>query len=162
MNRTRLQSWVFSGSFMLAFLLQLMPVPAALLPLKPYWIGLVMIYWAIEMPEYVGLGFAFLIGVAGDILTGELLGEQALRLLVLTFIVLRFRARLRFFPLWQQVLAVLALLLNDRIVMLIVRGFSGEVMPSLEFWIAPLVDMLIWPFLFLLLDDLRARLRTSE
>jgi rod shape-determining protein MreD len=162
LNRARLQNWVFAGSFVLAFLLQLLPLPAALLPLKPYWIGLAMIYWAIEMPEHTGLGTAFLIGVTGDILTGELLGEQALRLLVLTFIVLRFRARLRFFPVWQQALAVLALLLNDRIVMLIVRGFSGAAMPSLAFWIAPLIGMLMWPFLFLLFNDLRTRLRASE
>ncbi|MFI4969694.1 MAG: rod shape-determining protein MreD [Lysobacterales bacterium] len=162
MSRTRVQGWLFAGSFVLAFLLQLMPLPALLLALKPYWPGLVLIYWAIETPERIGLGFAFAIGGLGDVLTGELLGEQALRMVVLAFIVLRFRARLRFFPVWQQALAVLALLLNDRIVMLMVRGFSGETMPPATFWLAPLVGMLAWPFVFLLFDDLRARLRASE
>lgn len=162
MNRTRAQGWLFFGSLVVAFLLQMMPLPQLLLPLKPYWVGLVLIYWAIELPERVGLGFAFLFGLAGDVLTGELLGEQALRLVVLAFIVLRFRARLRFFPMWQQALAVLALLLNDRVVTLMVRGFSGEAMPSSVFWIAPLSGMLMWPFVFLLLDDLRLRLRGSE
>lgn len=162
MNRMRAQGWLFFGSLVVAFLLQMMPLPQMLLPLKPYWVGLVLIYWAIELPERVGLGFAFLFGLAGDVLTGELLGEQALRLVVLAFIVLRFRARLRFFPMWQQALAVLALLLNDRVVTLMVRGFSGEAMPSTVFWIAPLTGMLMWPFVFLLLDDLRLRLRGSE
>jgi rod shape-determining protein MreD len=162
MNRTRLQGWLFGGSLAIAFMLQLMPLPQPLLPLKPYWVGLVLIYWAIEAPERVGLGFAFLFGLGSDVLTGELLGEQALRLVVLAFIVLRFRARLRFFPVWQQALAVLALLLNDRIVMLMVRGFAGEAMPSAAFWIAPLLGMLAWPLLFLVFDDLRARLRVSE
>jgi rod shape-determining protein MreD len=162
MNRTRVQGWLFGGSIAVAFLLQLMPLPQLLSPLKPYWLALVLIYWAIEMPERVGLGFAFLCGLAGDVLTGELLGEQALRLVVLLFIVLRFRARLRFFPVWQQALAVLGLLLNDRIVMLMVRGFSGESIPSATFWLAPLVGMLMWPFVFLLFDDLRARLRAKE
>ena len=46
------------------------------------------------------------------------------------FIVLRFRARLRFFPMWQQALAVFALLLNDRIVVIMVRGFAGDPMPA--------------------------------
>jgi rod shape-determining protein MreD len=162
MNRTRLQGWLFGGSLAIAFMLQLMPLPQPLLPLKPYWVGLVLIYWAIEAPERVGLGFAFLFGLGSDVLTGELLGEQALRLVVLAFIVLRFRARLRFFPVWQQALAVLALLLNDRIVMLMVRGFAGEAMPSAAFWIAPVLGMLAWPLLFLVFDDLRARLRVSE
>ncbi|MCK9538174.1 rod shape-determining protein MreD [Dokdonella sp.] len=162
MNHRRLQAWLFAGSFAFAFLLQLMPLPQALLPLKPWWLGLVLVYWAIEAPERVGLGLAFLLGIAGDALNGELLGEQSLRLLVLAFIVLRFRARLRFFPLWQQSLVVLALLLNDRIVMLMVRGFSGAPMPSAAFWLAPAVGMLAWPLLFLLLDDLRLRLRGSD
>ena len=39
---------------------------------------------------------------------GVVLGEQALRLCALVFIALRFRSRLRFFPMWQQALAVLA------------------------------------------------------
>lgn len=162
MNRSRVQAWLFLGSLAIAFLLQLMPLPQLLLPIKPYWVGLVLMYWAIELPERVGLGFAFLFGLAGDVLTGELLGEQALRLVVLAFIVLRFRARLRFFPMWQQALAVLALLLNDRIVTLMVRGFSGEAMPTAAFWISPLIGMLAWPFVFLLLDDLRARLRGTD
>lgn len=162
MTRLRGQGWLFFGSLVAAFLLQMMPLPQLLLPLKPYWVGIVLIYWAIELPERVGLGFAFLFGLAGDVLTGELLGEQALRLVVLAFIVLRFRARLRFFPMWQQALAVLALLLNDRIVTLMVRGFSGEAMPTGAFWIAPATGMLMWPLVFLLLDDLRLRLRGGE
>jgi rod shape-determining protein MreD len=162
MTRLRGQGWLFFGSLVAAFLLQMMPLPQLLLPLKPYWVGIVLIYWAIELPERVGLGFAFLFGLAGDVLTGELLGEQALRLVVLAFIVLRFRARLRFFPMWQQALAVLALLLNDRIVTLMVRGFSGEAMPTSTFWIAPAIGMLMWPLVFLLLDDLRLRLRGGD
>jgi rod shape-determining protein MreD len=162
MTRTRIQGWLFAGSFALAFVLQLMPLPMALLPLKPYWLGLVLIYWAIEAPERVGLGFAFLIGLGGDVLTGELLGEQALRLIVLAFIVLRFRARLRFFPIGQQTLSVLGLLFNDRVVTLMVRGFSGEAMPPPSFWIAPLTGMLTWPLLCLLIGDARARLRASD
>ena len=162
MSRLRARAWLFAGSIACAFLLQLMPLPLMFEPLKPYWIGLVLVYWAIETPERVGLGFAFAIGVVADLLVGELLGEQALRLLVLTFIVLRFRARLRFFPVWQQSLALLALLLNDRIVMLMARGFSGEPMPTATFWLSPLTGMVAWPFLFLLFDDLRARLRAHE
>lgn len=162
MNRMRLQGWLFGASIVVAVLLQLLPLPPALEPFKPYWIALALTYWAIEAPWRVGLGFAFCLGFAADVLVGELLGEQALRLLVLVFIVLRFRARLRFFPLWQQALAVLGLLLNDRVVMLMVRGFAGEPMPASAFWFAPVVGMLAWPFVFLLLDDVRARLRAGE
>ena len=59
MNRRRAQLLIFSCSFLLAFLLQLAPLPTTFLPFKPYWVALVMIYWAIEAPERVGLGFAW-------------------------------------------------------------------------------------------------------
>lgn len=162
MSRRRTQAFIFAGSIVLAFLLQLTPLPQSVLPFKPYWIALVLIYWSIEAPDRVGLGFSFLIGLCGDVLTGQLLGEQALRLIVLAFIVLRFRSRLRFFPMSQQALAVLGLLLNDRIVVIMVRGFSGDPIPSLDFWVSPFIGMLAWPFVFLLLDDLRARFRAHE
>lgn len=162
MNRQRATLWLFAGSIALAILLQLMPLPQPLLPFKPFWLALVLVYWAVEVPERIGLGFAFLLGIGGDVLTGQLLGEQALRLVILAFIVLRFRSRLRFFPMWQQALAVFALLLNDRVVVLMIRGFSGDPTPPPIYWIAPVVGMLAWPFVFLLLDDLRSRLRAKE
>ena len=162
MNRSRANAILFWGSIVLCYLLQLMPLPQALLPFKPYWLALILVYWALETPERVGLGLAFVLGLAGDALTGELLGEQALRLCILSFIILRFRSRMRFFPMWQQSLALFALLLNDRIVLLMIRACAGESPPPAAFWLAPVTGMLAWPWLFLLLDDLRARLRVHE
>ncbi len=104
-------------------------------------------------------GMAFGVGLFADLFNGVLLGEQALRLCALVFIALRFRSRLRFFPMWQQTLAVLALLLNDRILLLVVRMLAGDAMPPASWWISPFVGAALWPFLTLLLDDLRARLR---
>jgi rod shape-determining protein MreD len=75
------------------------------------------------------------------------------------FIALRFRSRLRFFPMCQQSLAVLVLLLNDRVLLLLVRLLGGASLPPASWWIAPFVGAALWPFLFLLLDDLRARWR---
>ena len=162
MNRARANAVLFWSSVVLCFLLQLMPLPQALLPFKPYWLALILVYWALETPERVGLGLAFVVGLIGDALTGELLGEQALRLCILCFIILRFRSRLRFFPVWQQSLALFVLLLNDRVVLLMIRACAGEPSPPAAFWLAPVAGMLAWPWLFLLFDDLRARLRVHE
>ena len=162
MSRMRGGGSLFWGSFALALLLGLMPLPIWLAPYKPYWLALVLCFWLLEAPDRVGLGTAFLFGLAGDLLFGTLLGEQALRLTILAFIVLRFRPRLRFFTIAQQALAVLALLLNDRFVVLMVRGFSGEGLPPWTFWLSPLTGMLLWPWVFLLLDDLRLKLRQKD
>lgn len=159
MNRQRLSLWWFIGTLVFALVSMLVPLPGVLEPFKPYWPALFLLYWSLESEERVTLGLAFLVGLAADLLNGVVLGEQALRLCALVFIALRFRSRLRFFPMWQQALAILALLLNDRILLLIVRVLAGASLPPASWWISPFVGAALWPFLFLLLDDLRARLR---
>jgi rod shape-determining protein MreD len=159
MSRQRLSTWWFIGTLAFALLSMLVPLPGVLEPFKPYWPALILLYWALESEDRVSLGLAFAIGLGADLLNGVVLGEQALRLCALVFIALRFRSRLRFFPMWQQTLAVLALLLNDRLLLLIVRVLAGASLPPASWWISPFVGALLWPFLFLLLDDLRARLR---
>jgi rod shape-determining protein MreD len=159
MNKQRLSLWWFIGTLVFALLSMLVPLPGVLEPFKPYWPALFLLYWSLESEDRVTLGLAFVVGLAADLLNGIVLGEQALRLCALVFIALRFRSRLRFFPMWQQALAVLALLLNDRILLLIVRVLAGASLPPASWWISPFVGAALWPFLFLLLDDLRARLR---
>lgn len=160
--RWRTSNTLFVASLVLAVLLMLVAMPPVLVPFKPYWLALVLLYWVIESPDRLDLGLAFCIGLAADVLNGALLGEQALRLTVLVFIALRFRARLRFFPMWQQVLAVLALLLNDRVLLLMVRAFAGDALPPVAYWYAAFAGAAVWPFAFLLLDDLRTRMRTYD
>ncbi|MFA6232337.1 MAG: rod shape-determining protein MreD [Rhodanobacter sp.] len=161
MNKQSLGRWLFSSTLVVALLLMLVPLPGVLAPFKPYWPALVLLYWTLEAEDQVSLGLAFSIGLGADLLNGVVLGEQALRLCALVFIALRFRSRLRFFPMWQQSLAVLALLLNDRFLLLVVRMLAGSSLPPVSWWVAPFVGAMMWPFLFLLLDDLRARLRVQ-
>ena len=120
---------------------------------------MLLCYWLLEAPDHVGLGVAFLCGLVADVVAGTLLGEQALRLVVLAFLVQRFRARLRFFPLWQQATAVFALLLNDRLIAVAIHLVAGDGLPPWLVWLAPVLGFALWPWLFLLLDGLRLRLR---
>jgi rod shape-determining protein MreD len=153
--------WILPVSILVALLLGLLPLPDSLQTLRPWWLALVVAYWVIEAPDSAGLGFAFGLGLVADLMFGGMLGEQALRLVIMAFILQRFRAQLRFFPLSQQALAVGGLLLNDRIVVAAVHMTLGE--PSLPwtYWWAPLIGMLLWPPLFVLLDALRLGKRRS-
>ena len=149
------RGWVLPVSVLLALLLGLLPLPALLLPLRPYWLALVVAYWVIEDNDRVGLGFAFAAGLVADLAFGGLLGEQALRLVVMTFILQRFRTQLRFFPMAQQALAIGGLLLNDRVISAAIHLALGEPLLPWSFWWAPLLGMLLWAPMFLLLDALR-------
>jgi rod shape-determining protein MreD len=147
---------------MAAILLSLLPLPDALLPFKPYWVALVVIYWSLETRGILNLGLAFLIGLVVDVLSGSLMGLHALSLVIMVFLVQRFRSRLRFFPPWQQALSVLALLVNDRIILIWIIALLGEPLPTWEYWLPPLIGMVLWPWLFLLLDRIRARARQQK
>ena len=154
MSRAR-NPWLLPLSVFVALLLGLLPLPDLLQPLRPDWLALVVAYWVIEDPDRVGLGFAFAMGLLADLAFGGLLGEQALRLVVMAFILQRFRAQLRFFPLSQQALAIGGLLVNDRVVTAAVHFTLGEPQLPWAFWWAPLLGMLLWGPLFLLLDTFR-------
>lgn len=146
-------------SLLAAFVLTLMPLPLAVEPVRPYWIAMVLIYFNLEAGQLRLLGQAFVLGLLLDLLTGTLLGQHALSLVIISYLTERFRNRIRFFPPWQQAAAVMVLLINDRIVQLWVIGLIDDAWPPWSWWLAPVVGMLLWPWLFLLLDRMRQRER---
>ncbi len=158
MSRTR-NGWLLPVSLLLALLLGLLPLPPLLQPFRPYWLALVLAYWVLEDESRAGLGVAFLSGVLADMAFGGLLGEQSLRLVVMTFILQRFRNQLRFFPMPQQALAIGGLLLNDRVISAGLRLALGEPQLPWSYWWAPLLGMLLWAPMFVLLDTMRRERR---
>jgi len=159
MNSRNDRFTVIFVTLVVAIALTLVPMPPLLDLMRPYWVALVVIYWSLETQDKISLGMAFTLGLALDLLTASLLGLHALSLVIIVYLVARFRARLRFFPPWQQALSVLALLVNDRIILLWIISLRGEPLPSLAFWLPPIVGTLLWPWLFLLLGHYRGVMR---
>ena len=142
-----------------AMALSLLPWPAWL---EPYWAAMVLIYWGLEVRGLGRLGAAFAIGLGLDILLASQLGQHALSLVIIVYIIERFRSRIRFFPAWQQAMIVGLILLNDKIVLLWVLWLRGELWPGWAYWVPPLIAALLWPWLFLGLDRLRSMGRSSR
>jgi rod shape-determining protein MreD len=160
MSRLRRNGWVLPVSLLLALLLGLVPLPETLQPFRPYWLALVLAYWILEEPDKIGVGAAFVVGLIGDLVFGGLLGEQAMRLVILAFILDRVRPRMRFFPLSQQAVAIGGLLLNDRVISFVIHVVLGAVQLPWGYWVAPLLGMLLWAPLYMVLDALRLNRRT--
>jgi rod shape-determining protein MreD len=159
MNRAHVGLFWLPLSAALAVILGLVPLPDPAAPLRPYFLALVLVYWLLETPDKVGMGTAFGLGLIGDLAFGTLIGEQALRLTVLAWLVQRFRTRMRFFPLWQQSVVVFALLMNDRALAAVVHIAIGESLPHWTFWLSPLLALPLWPWLVVMFDTLRMRAR---
>lgn len=156
------RDWLMPVSLAAAVVLAIVPLPAWLAPLRPFWAALVLIYWNLEAGRLQHLGQAFALGIVIDLVTGALLGQNALSLVIISYLLGRFRNRIRFFPPWQQALAILALLVNDRVVQLWVVGLVGRGWPDWSWWLPPLVGVMIWPWLFLAMDAIRLRQRVRR
>ena len=150
---------MIAASVLFGIVFALLPMPDAVGPARPYLLALLLAYWLVEAPTAVGLGTAFVAGLLADIALATPLGEQALRLVVLAYLIQRFRARLRFFPLWQQALSIGLLLLNDRIIVAALHAILGLPQAPWTSWLSPVIGLLLWPWLFVALDMLRQRAR---
>lgn len=133
------------GSFLLALTLAIVPLPVQWQDLRPHWPALILIYWAINQPERVNVGTGWLLGLLLDVLTGTLLGQNALCLSIVAYLATRLHRRMPLFSIWQQILTVWVLLLIDRLLFLWVLGAIGYPPSSLTYWLSPVSGMLLWP-----------------
>jgi len=147
--------------FLIALMLSVMPLPEWARDFRPQWVTLMLIYWCMALPQRVGLGTAWTLGVFEDVLTGSLLGQHALALSVTAYLTLRLHRRIRVFPLWQQSLSVFVLLLVDSLLSLWVIWATGQPTPSLWYWMPTLVGTLLWPWFYIVLRDVRRRFKVS-
>ena len=153
--------WVILSSFIVAMMLVALPLPEWAQQLRPEWVVLVLIYWCMALPERFGIGLSWLVGLFTDVLTGALLGQHALAYAFVAYIVIKLHKRVRVFPVWQQALLVLILVLLSQLITLWIKGVIDRVPGSWTYWLPSFTSTLIWPWIFLLMRDIRRRFRVQ-
>jgi rod shape-determining protein MreD len=153
--------WVIIVSFIVALVLTIVPLPPWANLMRPDWVALVLLYWCLALPERVGVGTGWGVGLLRDALTGMLLGQNALALAVIAYVAIKFHQRIRLFPDPQQALTVLVLLALYQGLILGVDSIIGRAPRSLLYWLPAATGMLLWPLVFLLLRDLRRRFKIT-
>lgn len=142
--------WFVVFSLLVALLLNFLPTSAW--PWVPDWVALVLVFWSIREPRRVGMGAGFLLGVAMDVADVSLLGQHALAYVLASYAAAYLSRRVLWFPLAQQALHVLPLLLLVQLVQFGVRAMPGASLPGLDYFIGPLVGVCLWwPLTFILL-----------
>ena len=147
------------ASLAVALAMPVLPWPEMLALVMPVWLMLVAMYWNLETGRLNHLGVAFVLGLTLDLLQGGALGQYALVMVVLVFMLNQYRNRLRFFPPWQQAAVVLVALLLERLAVALWWLYLEGLWPPALWWLAALTGAALWPWLFLLLDRLRLRRR---
>lgn len=148
-------------SFIGALILTVFPLPDWLAPARPEWVSLVLIYWCMALPNRVGVGIAWGLGLTLDVLRVGLLGQNALILAIIAYITLKLYQQLRVFPLWQQGLSVFILVVLGQILTLWIKGISGLPIDFWIYWLPSFSSMLAWPLVFFSLRALRRKFRVS-
>ena len=117
--------------------------------------ALAIIYWCMNVPERVGVGVAWVCGLALDVMQYTLLGEQALSLAIVAFIVTRYHDRFRKMSPLQQLVCVFALLLFDCVFVAFVQSFMFQADFSWKTCAPAVTAVLLWPFATLAVRDIK-------
>ena len=144
------RNWFILATLLLALFLNLIPVGR--FPGIPDWIAVVLTFWCIHQPHRVGMSAAFIFGLVMDVADGSLLGQHALAYVILVFVAGGLSRRILWFPLGQQALHVLPMLLGSQLIMLIIRLISGAEFPGFSWFLSSIFAVLLWhPLTYLLL-----------
>lgn len=154
-------TWVILLSFAVALVLANLPLPNWADRFRPDWMSLVLIYWCMSLPKRIGVGSGWLAGLILDAAKGTLLGQHALALTVVAFLTLKTHRRLRALPLWQQSFSVLVFLVIDQALLVWVNGVTGYPPQGLSYLAPALGGMLLWPWVYVILQDARQRFQVA-
>jgi rod shape-determining protein MreD len=144
--------WFIALSIIAGLLLNLVPLSGTAAMLQPDFLALVLLYWCIQQPRYVGVGVAWWVGLVMDVADATLFGQHALAYAVLAYAAEYFRRRVLRFPLWQQAVQVAVLLGFTAALVLLVRFVGGAPLPRWTYVLPPLVGALLWPALSVVLQ----------
>ena len=145
-------------TFITALVLQVFPLPLWAQQARPDIPLLVLIYWSMALPNRIGIFAAVVMGIIVDALTSSLLGQHAITYALSIYIVLIMHKRLRLLPMWQQAVTVLALLYIERLIAALILGITDGLLPDMLFWLPPVTGMFLWPWIFIILREVRQTL----
>jgi rod shape-determining protein MreD len=142
--------WFIFLSLVVALLLNLLPT--AYWPGVPDWVALVLCFWCVRETRRVGMGWGFVLGLLMDVADGAVLGQHGFAYVLLAYTAASLSRRILWFPLAQQALQILPLLLLAQLVQAGMRLAVGAEFPGWGYFIGPFVGAVLWfPLTFILL-----------
>jgi rod shape-determining protein MreD len=151
-------NWIISASLFAAILFMLIPLPDWAALSRPDFISLVLMYWWLAHPEKVGVYTGFLMGLLLDVMYGSLLGQHAIGCVFIAWLFVKQHQRIRVLPLPQQAMMVFFALLLKQFISFWIDSSNERAIDSILLYFSPcLIGGLIWPWLFVVMRDLRRK-----
>jgi len=144
------KNWFIVLTLILALVANL--VPFGRLPGIPDWVALVLAFWCIHQPLKVGMAAGFVLGLAMDVANAAVMGQHALAYVLLAYFAAGWSRRVLWFPLTQQALHVLPMMLGMQLVGLVTRMVAGAEFPGVLWFLSSVTATLLWtPVTYVLL-----------
>jgi len=148
-------------TFLVAYILAVLPLPPWLQWGRPDWVALTLIYWCIALPHRVGIATGLVLGLGVDVLEGAALGQNAFALVVVALLSLILYQRLRVYSLSQQAGVVFILVGINQLICQWLQNIEGvSTLPRL-FLLPAFSSALLWPVVLHTLRGLRRHYRVT-
>jgi len=145
-----------------AFMLAIMPLPDWAVELRPEWVTLVLIYWAMTAPSKVGVTAAWFTGLLLDVSYGTLMGQHAIGMVLVIYVIHMQHQRLHMASLLQQAIVIFALLFVKQLLILWVDGMLGRAPGSWLYFMPTITSTILWPWIFLILKELQRKYTANK
>lgn len=149
-------------SVIIAMLMTILPLPEWAAWFWPQWVTLIVIYWALVMPERLGVITAWLIGLLLDAVHGTLLGEHALALVIVTYFVVKFHHRIQLYNFFQRTFIVFGLVLLYQAILFLCQILTGHMPMTWLYWISSVTSAIFWPWIYNLFQSIRRRFKLLD
>ena len=140
-----------------AFMLAIMPLPNWAVELRPEWVTLVLIYWAMTAPSKIGVTLAWFTGLLLDVSYGTLMGQHAIGMVLVIYVIHIQHQRLRVASLLQQAIVIFGLLFIKQLLILWVDGMLGRAPDSWLYFMPTVTSTVLWPWVYLILRNLERK-----
>ena len=133
------------GTFVIAFLLNLLPWNGVALQVCPDFVLLILLYWSVHEQRSIGQGLGFFLGLLMDVADSALLGQHALMYVAAVFLAQLLRVRVLQLSLPAQALHIGAILLVAQAIGVSLNLSLGRELPGAWMVVAPITCAILWP-----------------
>ena len=137
------------SSLLVAMMANMLPVGR--IAWMPDFLALVLVFWSVHQPLRVGVGAAFVFGLAIDVHQASLLGQHALAYTTLSYFAITIHRRLLWFSVPSQAVQVLPLFVAAHAIEMAIRLLAGGSFPGPTVLLAPVIEAALWPVVSVLL-----------
>jgi rod shape-determining protein MreD len=148
-------------SIIIGIILQIIPMPPPIDLYRPDWLLLILVYWAMALPNRVSVGVAAIAGLILDILYGTALGVHSFALAIPIYLTCANYQRLRNYSMIQQAVTIFVLCLLYHLTVYWLQYWLTGIEFSWVFLRPAFTSILFWPWLFWLLRKFRRNLRVT-